>query len=437
MLNNPQEFANRRARFLKTIGKGSVAMVASNHEILRNGDSNYPFRQNSDFYYLTGFKEPEAVAVFVPGRPQGEFILFNRIRDPAKELWDGKRAGQQGACDIYGADSSFPFDALDQELPALLENKRRLYYAIGRDMAFTRRVMTWLNSVQLKVRSGINAPTELHNVESILHEMRLRKSPYEQELMRKAGQISASAHCRAMQACRPGMYEYELAAELNHGFTKGGCQYPAYNHIVGAGANTCILHYNDNDALIADGDMVLIDAGGEYEGYAADITRTFPANGRFTNEQRAIYQAVLAVQLAVIEKIKVGLPWIQLHETSERVMTEQLVKLGLLTGKVADLMAERAFLKFYMHRSGHWLGLDVHDAGSYKDESGQWRLLEPGMTFTVEPGIYVAPGSDGVDKKWWNIGVRIEDDLLVTENGYEVLSSGVPKTIEEIEALMA
>lgn len=437
MLNNPQEFANRRSRFLQAIGEDSVAIIASSQEILRNGDSHYPFRQNSDFYYLTGFAEPEAVAVFIPGHAQGEFILFNRVRDPAKEIWDGARAGQQGACEVYGADAAFPFDALDKELPKLLENRRRLYYAIGRDMAFNRRVLTWLASVQAKIRSGINAPKEFLNIEKILHEMRLRKSPYEQELMRTASRVSANAHCRAMQICHPGMYEYELEAEINYRFTKSGCRAPAYNHIIGAGANSCVLHYNDNNAIIADGDMVLIDAGAEYQYYASDITRTFPANGRFTPEQRAVYEAVLNVQMRVIEQIKPGTPWIHLQHTSDRVMTEELVKLGLLVGKVDELLAEQAYHKFYMHRIGHWLGLDVHDAGSYKVDGGAWRLLEPGMAFTVEPGIYIAPGDKKVDKKWWNIGVRIEDDILVTDKGYEVLTAGVPKTVAEIEELMA
>lgn len=435
-LQNLQEFAARRARFLQALSPNSVAIIAASHEILRNGDSHYPFRQNSDFYYLTGFMEPEAVAVFIPGRAEGEFILFNRVRDPAKEVWDGPRAGQQGACEVYGAHASFPVSALDKELPGLLENRQRLYYAIGRDMAFNRRVLDWLASVQAKVRSGVNAPKELQNVEKILHDMRLRKTPYEIELMKKAGAISAQAHCAAMKACRPGMREYELEAEVQYVFNKNGSRAPAYNHIVCAGSNTCVLHYNANNAPILDGDMVLIDAGAEYDYYAADITRTFPANGRFSPKQRAVYEAVLNTQLAVIEQIKPGVPWIHLQETSDRVITEQMVNLGLLSGKVDDLLASHAYQKFYMHRIGHWLGLDVHDAGSYKDESGHWRVLEPGMTFTVEPGIYIAADSDGVDKSWWNIGVRIEDDLLVTENGYEVLTAGVPKTVAAIEALM-
>jgi Xaa-Pro aminopeptidase len=286
--------------------------------------------------------------------------------------------------------------------------------------------------VQQKVRSGVKAPQEFGNVEKILHEMRLRKSPMEIAWMRKAADISAAAHCRAMQVCKPGMREYELEAEVQYVFTQNGSRAPAYNHIVGAGANSCILHYNDNNAPIQQGDLVLIDAGAEYAYYAADITRTFPANGRFTEKQRAIYEAVLKAQLAVIEIVKPGLPWHQLHEMSERVISEELVRLGLLP----DNKTKGACRKFYPHRSGHWLGMDVHDAGSYRGENGQWRLLEPGMVFTVEPGIYIPANTPDVDPSWWNIGVRIEDDILVTETGYEVLTDKVPKTVAAIEALM-
>lgn len=436
MLQNPQEYQQRRARFLQALGTGSVAIVASGQEILRNGDSHYPFRVNSDFYYLTGFDEPEAVAVFIPQRAEGEFILFNRVRDPAKETWDGPRAGQEGACKIYGANQSFPIEALDKELPTLLENRHRLHYAVGRDAAFSQRVMDWLATVQAKVRSGINAPKEIYNIEKILHEMRLRKTPYEQELMRRAASISAAAHTRAMQVCRPGMYEYELEATVEQMFLQQGSRAPAYNHIIGAGKNSCVLHYNANNQPVADGDVVLIDSGAEYQYYAADITRTFPANGRFTEAQRAVYEAVLTTQLAVIAKVKPGLPWIELQQTSDRVITEQMVKIGLLQGDVEDLLKRQAYQQFYMHRIGHWLGMDVHDVGGYREETGNWRALEPGMAFTVEPGIYIAPNSADVDPKWWNIGVRIEDDILVTESGAEVLTAAVPKTVKEIEALM-
>lgn len=441
MLQDPKEYQKRRAHLINAIGTGAVAIIASAKEYFRNDDSHYPFRQNSDFYYLTGFNEPEAVAVFVPGRSEGEFILFNRERHPEMEQWVGPRAGQLGACEIFGANQSFAIEKLDEEMLKLLEGKSRIYYPVGRDVHFNCRVLSWVNKVQIKVRSGINAPSEFFNIEKILHEMRLRKSPQELELMRKAAQISAKAHARAMQVCKPGMNEYDLEAELQYVFTRSGSRYPAYNHIVASGANACVLHYNDNNKPIRDGDLVLIDAGAEYENYASDITRTFPANGRFTVEQKAVYLAVLKAQMAVIDAIKPGIPWNQLQQISERVIVEELLKIGLLSGKVEELLEKRAFFKFYMHKIGHWLGLDVHDAGEYKvkDASGkdQWRLLEPGMTFTVEPGIYISPNTEGVDRKWWNIGVRIEDDVLVTEKGCEVLSAGVPKLVDEVEAIMS
>ncbi len=437
MLGNAQEYAQRRQRLIKGIGPGSVAIIAAAQECLRNGDAHYPYRQNSDFYYLTGLNEPEAVAVFIPGRAEGEFILFNRERNPEMEIWVGPRAGQEGACKIYGADQSFAIEQLDEKMPQFLENHPRLYYAIGRDVGFNRRVLSWVATVQSKVRAGVNAPAEFYNIEKIVHEMRLRKTAAELDLMRTAAEISAQAHKRAMQVCRPGMMEYELEAELQYYFTRKASRSPAYSHIVGAGANSCVLHYNDNDKQIADGDLVLIDAGAEYKNYAADITRTFPANGRFSTEQKIVYEIVLATQLGVIAAIKPGILWAKLEEIATEIITQGLLDCGLLKGDFAELLSTRAFRQFYMHRIGHWLGLDVHDAGNYKTEDGQSRLLEPGMVFTVEPGIYIAADNPGVDKKWWNIGIRIEDDVLVTENGCEVLSRSAPKTIAEIEECMA
>jgi len=435
-MDHPEEFSHRRAAFLKALPANSIAILAASNECLRNGDAHYPYRQNSNFYYLTGFAEPEAVAVFIPGRAEGEFVLFNRVRNPEREVWDGVRAGQEGACSIYGANQSFPIEALDKQLPVLLENRQHLYYAIGRDAVFNERVLSWVATAQQKERNGIKAPQTFANVEKILSEMRLRKSKLEISYMRKAAEISAQAHIRAMQACNPGLAEYELEAEIQYVFTKQGSRAPAYTHIVGSGANSCTLHYIDNTATITDGDIVLIDAGAEYEYYASDVTRTFPANGRFTDEQRAVYNAVLKTQEAVIAEIKPGVSWHHLQETSDRVITEELVRLGLLQGEIKSLVAENTFQKFYKHRIGHWLGMDVHDVGGYRDDDGKWRLLEPGMTLTVEPGIYISAQTEGVDARWWNIGVRIEDDVLVTENGCEVLSAGAPKTVEAIEALM-
>jgi len=431
-----QEFAKRRKHLMQQMGANSIAIIAAAPEQIRNGDSHYPYRQNSDFYYLTGFPEPEAVAVFIPGDEQGEFILFNRERDIEKEIWNGSRAGQQGACDIYAADRAFSIELLDVEFPKLLENKQSFYYAIGRNMAFNRRVLNWLNKVQDKVRYGINAPSQLMNIEKIIHEMRLYKSAEEIDLMRKAAKISAEAHCAAMRACKPGIREYELEAEIQAVFIKNGSRAPAYNHIVAAGANSCILHYNDNEGLIKNGDLVLIDAGAEYEYYAADITRTFPANGHFSAEQRAVYEIVLNTQLAVIEQIRPGTNWNDLIETSQRVITEGMVEIGLLKGDVEELIKQKAFRQFYMHSVSHWLGMDVHDVGGYKI-ADKWRELAPGMVLTVEPGIYIPADSKGVDEKWWNIGVRIEDDILVTEQGNEVLSAGVPKTVAAVEQLMS
>ncbi|HVV68107.1 MAG TPA: Xaa-Pro aminopeptidase [Gammaproteobacteria bacterium] len=435
MLQSANEYAKRRKALLEQIGSGSIAIVTSANEYLRNGDSHFPFRQDSDFYYLTGFKEPEAVAVFIPGRKEGEFVLFNRSRDPAKELWDGIRAGQEGACSIYGADQAFPISALHEELPKLLENRDRLYYPINRDTEFNRQIFVWVKQVQTKIRSGIKAPHEFLSIENILSEMRLIKSPFELALMRRAAEISALAHCRAMAATTPGKMEYELEAEVLYVFTKKGSRAPAYNNIVCSGANTCILHYNDNNAKISDGDLILIDAAAEYECYAADITRTYPANGVFTLEQRAVYEVVLAAQVAVIDAVKPGVAWNLLQEISEQVVTEGLVKLGLLSGEVSDLLAKKACRKFYMHHIGHWLGLDVHDVGAYQI-AGKPRVLQAGMVFTVEPGIYIPAESEGVDPKWWNIGVRIEDDIVVTKEGSDVLTAGVPKTVEAIEHLM-
>jgi Xaa-Pro aminopeptidase len=431
-----QEYAKRRQQLLQEIGEGSIAILVAAPELQRTGDTDYPYRQNSDFYYMTGFAEPEAVAVFIPKHPEGEFILFNRERNPQMEVWTGPRLGQVAACEQLGADRAFSISQLDQELPKLLENRQRVYYAVGRNTEFQQRLMTWVASVQRKIRSGVNAPSEFFNIEKFTHEMRLRKSAEEVAIMRQAAAISAEAHCKAMQMCRPGMMEYELEAEVQATFTRRGSRSVAYPSIVGGGGNACILHYTDNNAQIKEGDLVLIDAGAEYKCYAADITRTFPANGRFSPEQRAIYEIVLVAEMATIAAVRPGLVWNQLQEISDRVVTEGLHNLGLLKGKLEDLLASQACRRFYMHKISHWLGLDTHDVGNYK-VAGNWRKLEPGFVLTVEPGIYIPANSEGVDEKWWNIGIRVEDDVLVTENGNEVLTAGVPKQIDEIEALMA
>ena len=431
-----QEFARRRRNLAAQMEPGSIAIVPAAREIIRNRDVDYPFRQDSDFFYLTGFDEPDAVLVLMPGRAHGEFILFVRDRDPAMELWNGYRAGPEGACRDFGADDAFPIGDIDDILPGLIEGRERVYYAMGRNPEFDRKVMQWVNVIRSKMRSGAQPPGEFLDLDHILHDMRLYKSAAELRVMREAGAITARAHCRAMRSCRPGMFEYQLEAEINHEFAMAGARLPAYNAIVGSGRNACVLHYNDNKAPIRDGDLVLIDAGCELNYYAADITRSFPANGRFSAEQQALYEVVLNAQLAAIDTIAPGSHWNQAHDVTVQVITQGLVDLGLLDGEVNELIETEAYKAFYMHRAGHWLGMDVHDVGDYKVH-GEWRVLEPGMVMTVEPGIYVAADNSAVARKWRGIGIRIEDDVAVTRRGCEVLTEGVPKTVRDIEKLMA
>jgi Xaa-Pro aminopeptidase len=432
----PREFANRRRELMAMMEENSIAVVPSANLCHRNRDVEYPFRQESNFFYLSGFNEPEAVLVLIPGREHGEYIIFCRERDPAMELWNGYRAGPEGATKLHGADDAFPISDIDEILPGLLEGRKRVYYAMGKAPEFDRQVMDWVNVIRSKVRSGAQPPEEFLDLDHFLHELRLFKSPAEHRLMKKAAEVSARAHVRAMQTCKPGLFEYHLEAEIQHECAMAGAGMPAYNAIVGSGANGCILHYNDNNAKLKDGDLVLIDAGCEVDCYAADITRTFPVNGRYNKEQRAIYELVLKAQLAAIREVKPGNHWNQPHDAAVRVITKGLVELGLLKGEVAKLIDEEAYKVFYMHRTGHWLGMDVHDVGDYK-VGEEWRLLEPNMVMTVEPGIYIAPDNKDVDAKWRGIGVRIEDDVRVTKTGHQVLTGGVPKTVAEIEALMS
>ncbi len=430
------EFARRRKELMAMIGKNSIAIVPAAPERTRSRDTLYPYRQDSDFHYLCGFPEPEAVLVLIPGRTQGQFVLFCRERDRERETWDGYRAGPEGACEQYGADDAFPITDMDDILPGLLEGKSKVYSAIGKDKEFDQHLMEWVNSIRAKARTGAVPPGEFVDLDHLLHENRLFKKPAELKLMRKAAKISAEAHCRAMRASKPGLNEYQLQAEIEHTFAMEGASFPAYTSIVGGGDNACILHYVENNQPLNDGDLVLIDAGCEYQHYAADITRTFPVNGRFNPEQKAIYELVLKAQLAGIEAAQVGNHWDAPHQATVQVITEGLVKLGLLKGSVKKLIAASAYSEFYMHRAGHWLGMDVHDVGDYKVD-GEWRLLEPGMVMTIEPGIYIAPDCKKVAKKWRGIGVRIEDDVAITRKGTEVLTAGVPKTVADIEALMA
>ena len=430
------EFARRRKQLMALMEPNSIAIVPAAPERQRSRDTDYHYRQDSDFLYLSGFEEPQAVLVLIPGREHGEFVLFVRERNREREIWDGYRAGPEGACSEFEADDAFPIDDIDDILPGLLEGKQRVYYAMGKDADFDKHVMDWVNTIRAKVRSGATPPGEFLDLSHFLNDMRLFKSAAELRVMKEAGDISARAHVRAMQACKPGVMEYQLEAEILHEFNMSGARFPAYNTIVGGGKNGCILHYIENSAPLKNGDLVLIDAGCELDYYAADITRTFPVNGKFSPEQKALYEICLQAQLAAIAECKPGKHWNDPHEATVRVITEGLVKVGLLDGNVGELIQAEAYKEFYMHRAGHWLGMDVHDVGDYK-VGGEWRVLEPGMVLTVEPGIYVAPDNERVAKKWRGIGIRIEDDVVITKDGHEVLTSGVPKTVAEIEALMA
>lgn len=431
-----KELQRRRKRLMDMIGSDSIAILPTASVYIRNRDVEFPFRPDSDFYYLTAYPEPEAVAVLIPDRADGEYILFCRESDAEMETWHGRRAGLEGARDIYGADDAFPIEDMDDILPGLIEGHERIFYNMGSDQNFDQRVLGWVNQIRDKARTGVVAPDEFISLNHFLHDMRLYKSRHEIKLMRQAAKISASAHKRAMQTCKPGMHEYQIEAELIHEFLRKGARAAAYPSIVGSGANGCILHYTENQDEIDTGDLLLIDAGAEYQGYASDITRTFPASGKFSTAQRQVYDLVLAAQLAAIEEVKPGNHWNDPHNAAVRVLTEGMVELGILKGDPDVLIREHDYTKYYMHRTGHWIGMDVHDVGDYKLD-GEWRMLEPGMVMTVEPGLYLPAGTRGLPKKWWNIGIRIEDDVLVTKDGYDVLSKDAPKSADDIQELMA
>ena len=430
-----EEFARRRRQLIKAMGREAIAIIPAAPVHLRNNDVEYAYRQDSNFFYLTGFAEPESVAVLVPGRPQGEYLLFVRDRDPARETWDGRRAGPVGARRDYGADDAFPIGDIDDILPGLMEGRAKVYYTVGIHREFDQRVLGWVNGLRAQAKQGRHAPYEMVALEHELHEMRLFKSRAECAQMRHAAEIAARAHVRAMRACRPGRFEYEIAAEIRHEFMRARADI-SYLPIVGGGANGCILHYRENADELRDGELLLIDAGCEYESYASDITRTLPVNGRFTPPQRAAYDVVLEANLAAIEAVRPGASWNRPHEVAVQVLTAGMVRLGLLKGRVPSLVKSLAYRRFYMHKTGHWLGMDVHDVGDYKIGDA-WRQLEPGMVLTVEPGLYIPPGTRGIPPEFRNIGIRVEDDVLVTRDGHEVLTDGVPKDAAEIEALMA
>ena len=433
MTFNAQEFRARRNKLIQQMGEG-VAIIPTAPEAIRNRDSHYPFRFDSYFYYLTGFKEPEAVLFVVAGKSP-KTILFCRDKDIEREIWDGFRYGPAAAMEAFGFDEAYSIHQLEELAPQLLANQTQLFYSLGADAAWDSKVSAWLNHLRTQARTGVSAPDQIVDVRKLLDEMRLYKSAFEVELMHRSANIAAAAHQRAMQFTKPGMMEYEVEAEFLHEFYRRGSQSPAYTSIVAGGANACTLHYNANNAQLRDGDLLLIDAGCELDGYASDITRTFPVNSKFSPAQRDLYELVLAAQAAAIEKVAPGQHWNAPHEAALAVLAQGFVDFGLCAGTVDAVIESGSYRQFYMHRTGHWLGLDVHDAGEYKDAAGEWRQLEPGMALTVEPGCYVRP-ADNVPEAFWNIGIRIEDDAIVTPTGCEIITKAAPKTVSEIEDLM-
>ena len=430
---NSKEFVRRRKQLLSMVGEGGIAILPSAPVRTRTRDIEHRYRQDSDFYYLTGFAEPDAVAVLAPGRKNGEYLLFCRERDTEKERWDGSRAGPDGVVELHGADDAFPIDDIDDILPGIIESCPRVYYTMGMYSDFDARMTDWVKSLRGRESRGVHTPQEFVALDHLLHDMRLYKSRTEVSAMRKAAKVAVGAHKRAMKFTRPGLMEYEVEAEFIHEFRRNDA-WVSYSPIVGGGANGCTLHYVENSAELKDGDLLLIDAGCELDYYASDITRTFPVNGSFTPEQRAVYEIVLEAQLAAIEKVRRDNHWNDPHDAAVKVITRGLKKLGLLEGTLPRLIRDGAYREFYMHRTGHWLGMDVHDVGDYK-VGEEWRLLEPGMAMTVEPGIYLS-ASRKIPAKFRNIGIRIEDDVVVTSNGADVLSKGLVKEPDAIEALM-
>lgn len=431
---NRGEFASRRDQLMRMVGEDGIAILPAAPPRMRSRDVEYRYRQDSDFYYLTGFAEPEAVAVLIPGRDSGEYILFCRERDPERERWDGVRAGQEGAIDTYGADDAFPVDDIDDIIPGLIESCSRVYYTMGMYKDFDARIADWINSLRSREAKGVHTPREFVALEHLLHDMRLYKSRAEIKAMRRSAKVAVAAHERAMRQVRPGLYEYEIEAEFRHEFRRNAA-WVSYSPIVGSGANACTLHYVENDCVLTAGDLLLIDAGCELDYYASDVTRTLPVSGRFSPEQRAVYEVVLEAQLAAIDRTCKGNHWNDPHDAAVRVITRGLKKLGFLDGPLDKLISSGAYREFFMHRTGHWIGIDVHDVGDYK-VGDQWRLLEPGMVLTVEPGIYI-PASANVPSAFRNIGIRIEDDVLVTRDRPDVLSKGLAKDPDEIESAMA
>lgn len=430
-----KEFIKRRKQLMRMASEDAIIILPSAPERIRSNDTHYPYRQDSDFWYLTGFSEPEAVLVMIPGRKHGEHLLFCRERNSEREAWDGPRIGPEGSVETLGMDDAYSIDDLDDILPGLLEGRRRVYYHFGRDKEFDLKLIGWLNRVRTHMRMGAEPPHEFLELGHLLHECRLFKSKDEIKLMQRSADIAAVAQIAAMQVTRPGLYEYEIEATLQYCYRKNNAV-ASYEPIVGAGANACVLHYRANNARLNDGDLVLCDAGAEYGYYASDITRTWPVNGTYSKEQRMLYQIVLDAQTAALSKARVGQAWIAVHEAAVEVLTEGLLSLGLLKGSLKQNLQTGDYKKFYMHKTGHWLGLDVHDVGEYKI-AGDFRELEAGMVFTIEPGLYIPSDMKGVPEKYRGIGIRVEDDILITVKGPEILSDQAPRTIDDVEAAMA
>lgn len=434
MARKSDVFGRRRRRFMASIGEGAAAIFPAAPEQVRSGDVDHRFRQNSDLHYLTGFPEPGAVCVLAPGHPEGEFVLFVRPRDAERETWTGKRAGVEGAVERFGADQAYPIEKLDEVAPGYVNERERWYFTLGRDDAFDRRVLDWFKRAQaLRPRSG-RGPVALVNAGSVLHEMRLRKEPEEIASLRRAAAVTAEAHAAVMRRPWKDRCEYEIEALIEFTFRAGGASGPAYPSICASGPNATVLHYSSNTRRIGDDDLILVDAGAEYESYCADVTRCLPAGRRFTARQRALYEVVLAAQTAAIEAVRPGVRFEDLHRRSVARLSEGLLDLGLLSGSADEIEEKELYKPFFMHRTGHWLGLDVHDVGEYRP-SGKSRVLKSGMVLTVEPGLYVSVDNQEVDDAWRGIGIRIEDDVLVTATGHEVLTAAIPKRIDEVERL--
>ena len=440
-----ESYVARRASLIAQMQAkgGGIAIIPTAPEVMRNRDADYPYRHDSYFYYLSGFTEPEAVIVLIAGE-KNQAILFCREKNLEREIWDGFRYGPEAARTTFGFDAAYPIDAIDTELPKLMANAQALFYALGSDSKLDGQMQRWLQAVRGQTRAGVTPPGAAYDVHVLLDEMRLSKDAGEIDIMQRSADIAAAAHRRAMRIARPGLREYHLEAEILHEFRNNGSQFPAYGSIVATGANACVLHYRASDAELQDGDLVLIDAGCELDSYASDITRTFPANGKFSGPQKELYEIVLASQYAAIAETRPGKRFMDGHEAAVKVLAQGMLDTGLLdknkVGTLSDVIESRAYSQFYMHRTGHWLGMDVHDVGEYRDAAPSdiekpWRTLQAGMVLTVEPGIYVRP-AEGVPAQYWNIGIRIEDDALVTANGCHILSAAAPKTVADIEALM-